>query len=127
MEPTKVKPRAVPLARKVEVGTYQFVVRVVPQGDPRLDGAMGIMLANSNDDNVFAILVARGQSPKQLLDTVLHEVTHAINFACDIDDGVDEETIALKHGAAWAHFWIDNPSMLRWLNYTTSRILSERK
>jgi hypothetical protein len=112
----------VPLPKQVEVGGYVFPIYVVPRRHSKLGGDDGC----STYDGGFAIYIADDMSIRKGLDIVLHEVTHAINFANDIDDGVDEETIATKHGPAWAQFLLDNPKFQRWLNSALNRIRKER-
>ena len=124
--------RVVQLPRKIEVGSYEFPIQIVPANDRRLDDADGITYMGAEGELVpaHAIFIAARMGPKRTLDRVMHEVTHAINFVYDIDEGkakILEETVADKHGAAWAQFWIDNPKMLRWLTYVVERIHKERE
>ena len=122
--------KVVHLPKKVEVGTYEFPIQIIHAGDPRLgEDADGITFFGSPDELQVSrcILIAGRLGPKKTLEVVLHEVTHAINYVSNIDNGADEEEIAERHGAAWAQFWLDNPRLLRWLNYVVERIKQERE
>lgn len=52
----------------------------------------------------------------KLVDTLLHEITHAIWWAYGLEDDDKEERIVRTMGAAWAQIWRDNPHLLGWLN-----------
>jgi hypothetical protein len=118
-------PRVVTLPKKVEVGSYEFALHVVPASDTKLDGADGICYF-AEEDGGRAIFVAAGLGLRKMLDVVLHELTHAINWCHDIDDGADEEAIATKHGTAWSQLFLDNPKFQRWLVSILNRIRKER-
>lgn len=61
------------------------------------------------------------------LEVVLHEITHAINWVYDVDDGTEEENIAEKHGLGWSQFWLANPRFEAWLVHTLKSIRKERR
>lgn len=50
-----------------------------------------------------------------MVDTVLHEVTHAIYWAYVIEDKDEEERIVTTMARAWTQVWRDNPDLLGWL------------
>lgn len=118
------------LPRKAWIGSYEFPLRLVPPDDPVLatdaepcefdDGAMVA------EESTRGIYIAANLDRRKLLEIFHHEITHAINWVNDIDDGVDEETIALKHGEAWSAFWLDNPRVQRWHTVTLNAIRRER-
>lgn len=114
--------RVVSLPRKLWVGSYEFTMALVPRDHPMLPAdAEGITYFDP-----LAIYVADNLSLIGTLDTVLHEVTHAVNHAGDVSDGPDEETIAGTHGRIWATLYVDNPRFQRWLTNTVNRIRKER-
>ncbi len=123
MGATKVT-REVPLPKCVWVGTYEFPMGFVDAADPRLDEANGMCETGEGETRIW---IAARMGLRKTLEIVIHEITHAINWVYDIDDGVDEEDIATKHGAAWSQFFLDNPKYQRWLAYTVNRIRKERK
>src|ERR1700676_2057846 len=99
--------KIVQIPYKVWVGTYEYSLQLVPRDHPDLAGDSGI---TSFDEDNRRILVAIGLSIRTRFEVVWHELTHAINDACDIDDPMpDEETVATRHGAMWTHFFLDNP------------------
>lgn len=131
--------KVVQLPRKIEVGTYEFPIQIVNAKDVRLDDGDSLGATYFGDDpkpgDPRCILIAGRMGPKQTLEIVLHEITHAINYVYDLMDEkceefaktTNEEKVATTHGKAWAQFWLDNPPMLRWLNYVQQRIEQERK
>lgn len=116
--------KIVQLPRKVWVGSHEFAVRLVSQDDLVLAGEDGDM---TTDGTTGVISIAADLDARRRLEIVLHELTHALNWSYEIEDGVSEEDIATKHGRAWAVFWLDNPRFESWLAYTLSRIRKEQR
>lgn len=123
--PAMTESRSIPLPRKVWVGPYEFPVRVVPTSDPVLDSGVadGATVTLEEGRGIF---LSEQLDRRKLLEIVTHEVTHAINWAYDIEDGVEEEAIASQHGIAWSQFLLDNPRYQRWLTSTLNAIRRER-
>ena len=51
------------------------------------------------------------------LDTMIHEIGHAIYHFYNITDEDVEERIVNQMGVAWAQVWVDNPDLVKFLNY----------
>jgi hypothetical protein len=49
------------------------------------------------------------------IETVIHEVTHAIYDAYVIRAGDDEERTVTTLAKGWAQVYYDNPALLRWM------------
>lgn len=49
------------------------------------------------------------------VDTLLHEMTHAIWSIYGIEKTDTEERIVTVMGAAWTQVWRDNPKLLAWV------------
>lgn len=122
------------LPRKLWIGTYEFPLHLVSPDDQHLglgktdpaDEREGMTLTGEAVGG-FGIWIANNIAMRKQLEIMLHEVTHAINWVYDIDDGSDEESIATAHGTAWSQFWLDNPRFERWLVYTLARIRRARR
>jgi hypothetical protein len=117
--------REVPLPSRVWVGTYEFPMEIVPPDDERIEanerGACAI-----EEDNYW-IVIAAYLANTATLEVVLHEVEHAINWVFDINvDDAFEEEVVTEHGKAWARVWLDNPKLLKWVDYMTKLIRKER-
>lgn len=54
--------------------------------------------------------------PQKVLDTLLHEISHAIFWAYGIEDADKEERIVSALGTAWAQVYRDNPGLLPWIS-----------
>lgn len=111
------------LPNKIWVGSYEFPLRVVPAGDPMLDNADG---CTEFDENCRGIKIASNLATRHRLEIVIHEITHAINWSVDLEDGATEEDVATKHGRAWSQFLLDNPRYVAWLTFTLNKIRRER-
>lgn len=63
---------------------------------------------------------------KELVDTILHEFTHALIHECDI--GIDkrqEEKLVVEFSNAWTDFFMNNPKVLEWLLSMSKKIPKE--
>jgi|SRR5882672_7939726 len=114
--------KIVHLPKKLYVGTYEYSLNVVARSHPDLAEDNG---GTHWDEDNRRIAIAEGLPPRQRLSTIMHEVIHAINDVCGIDDGMlpkTEEDLTEAQGEAWTHFLIDNPKFDRWLTYSLSCI-----
>jgi len=99
---------------------------LVDAADPRLDGDDGIF---SHDETYRGILVCATLGTYRTIEVALHEITHAINWTCDIftlEDMAEEEAATTKQGAAWARVYVDNPKFCKWLNHAVQQVRKER-
>jgi hypothetical protein len=112
------------LPTRLWIGTYEFYLMSVPRTHPKLDGDADGITYTGDDGNL--ICIASHLDARRMLEVVLHEVTHAINWVNDIEDGTDEEDVATKHGHAWSALLLDNPRFQRWLTVALNRIRKER-
>lgn len=118
--------RVVAPPKTLYVGTFEFLLHFVPGSDPNLEGANGI---TELEEGKHGIWIIETLPPRKMLEIVLHEITHAINWERDIKGAMrlNEEALARKHGEAWSAFWIDNPKFHRWHTALVNRIRKERK
>ena len=65
-----------------------------------------------------AIRVQATLKPQKLLDTTLHEISHAIYWAYGLEDEDKEERIVTTFATAWAQIWRDNPEFHKWVGET---------
>lgn len=96
---------------RVWIGTAEYVIHVVPADHPKLDGG------ETDGITEFApteIHIAESLALPAFMETIWHELTHALNDVVGIEDGAEEEAIADRHGKAWSQFWINNPRFQRW-------------
>lgn len=53
--------------------------------------------------------------PVQMVDTLLHEIGHAIYWAYNIEDEDKEERIVSTQATAWTQIFRDNPELLSFI------------
>lgn len=111
---------------KVWVGTYEFAIEFLPPDDPALM-LRGRPCDGITDTELQSIAIGAHLDDRKTLEIVWHEITHAISWVFEIEDGAREESIARKHGIAWSQFHLDNPHFVRWYTYLVNRITQERK
>ncbi len=64
----------------------------------------------------LCIRIDPGHFPVKVLDTVLHEVNHAIFWAYGIEAQCDnEERLCGMLATAWTQIYRDNPALVRWI------------
>lgn len=61
------------------------------------------------------IRVDSSVNPMKVLDTLIHEINHAIYWAYGIEDEDKEERIVGTMATAWAQIYRDNPDLLRFI------------
>ena len=54
------------------------------------------------------------------VDTLIHEINHAIYFAYGLQDKDKEERIVSTFATAWVQVFRDNPCLVEWLRYNVS-------
>jgi hypothetical protein len=123
---------AAKLPRKIWIGTYEVSVQSVPPNSPKLDPiepGEETRLRGMFDPDVEPpeIFVDQTLGGIQLLEIINHEITHAINYVYDIQDGAQEEDVAETHGRAWSMFYVANPRYQRWLVSLCNAIRKEQK
>lgn len=62
-----------------------------------------------------AIYVDFNTRPSKVLDTMLHEVLHAMYWAYGMQDEDKEERMVGTMATAWTQVWRDNPGLLAWV------------
>lgn len=104
------------LPRRIKVGSYSYVVRVVLGSHPELengaaDGAWGI-----TDLNAHRIYLNKDMALDRAANVVWHEITHAINAEYGITDGAREERVTELGSNGWMQVNLDNPRLEQWLH-----------
>lgn len=99
------------LPSPLRIGAFDFTLEFFPKGEEP-DDRVG-----ECDTRVGALSmrVLHGMEKVRLLDTVLHEILHAIYFAHNIEGRDGEERTVTMLATAWAQVYRDNPHLLRWL------------
>jgi hypothetical protein len=111
------------LPRKFKIGQYTYRLRFVSAAEyDGLSDAYGVC-----DHDALRIYVSTepscAENPERLLNTVQHELTHAINHVWGIDDDTNEENMTGFHTNGTVALWLDNPKYLLWVR----RLLREIK
>ena len=60
----------------------------------------------------LCIRVDASVAPIKLIDTLIHEINHAIYWAYGIDDADKEERLVATMATAWTQIYRDNPALL---------------
>lgn len=97
------------LPKSVRVGFFVYTIEAI---SAELADAKG--LYGYADNNTNEIKVSDGLNDQQLLNTVLHEVLHAIHWIHGLhDDSTEEEFTNLSTNGLCA-FFADNPEFVDW-------------
>lgn len=102
------------LPKSIRVGPYD--IRIEPVDD--LDGDWGIY-----DPSKLLIQLERGCPDRfRLVDTVIHEINHAIWTTYGLQDSNCEEQVTTALATGWTQVYRDNPALLDWI---TGRLANE--
>lgn len=91
---------------RIRVVNRTFAVRLMDNEAVRCSGSDGI--CDPIDDNIY---LNTDQSESQVLETLLHEVGHAINVIVGINDDSTEEDFIRRSTPIWMSVWRDNPDL----------------
>jgi hypothetical protein len=97
--------------KSIRVGPYDFRVRLMSQKEAIGQEAFGMF---SQAEGVISLQEAP-TSTILAVDTLMHEISHAIFWAYHISDHDREERIVSIFGTAWAAVYRDNPGLLSWI------------
>jgi hypothetical protein len=101
------------LPRRIQVGQFGFRVLIEPETHEMLTEAFGRC-----DTTARRIFLRAGMDPALALNTVCHEVTHAVNWVMDLEDGATEEAFTSRHTNGLIDVWMRNPRLFAWISKT---------
>lgn len=120
-----IHPLFATLPRRVSIGTNTFRIYVVPADHPKLEESNGMTYTGVNH-----IYVSGRQEPDsavRMLDTVLHELAHAITHTRGVEDGSEEETFVTQHTTGLVELLMRNPRVHTWINRAMKLIRAETR
>lgn len=110
------------LPKRLKIGPFTYRVEAVASGHELLG-------ENNYGMTVFdktIIFLDNKMGSDQLLNTLIHEVSHAVHQAYGIADGSDEETIATQSANGWMQVYLDNPKLLQWITRAVKEVRKTR-
>jgi hypothetical protein len=108
---------------RVWIGTVEYAIHVVPKDHPKLDHGETHGITEFDPTEIH---ISGDLSLTPFMETIWHELTHAIDDIAGIEDGAIEEDIADRHGKAWSQFWINNPRFQRWWTKACVQVRKDR-
>ena len=99
------------LPRTVRIGPHDFKFELISHGRASGQQIYGMCEPNCMTIQIHSELASRAMA----VDTVIHEISHAIFFAFHLNSGDGEERIVSMFGSAWTQIYRDNPALLRWI------------
>lgn len=109
--------------KKVWIGTTEFEIFLVEKNHAKLDNGESDGITEFNPP---VIHLCQDLCLTLFMETLWHELTHAVNHVGDIEDSPLEEVIADQHGKVWSQFWINNPRFQRWWTKVCNAVRKER-
>ena len=101
------------LPDSIRVGPYDIALRVVPPSGMGNRENAGEFTA----DGLALEIRVKDEAPSavHVVDTVLHEIGHAIFWTYLLNDADQEERTVATFGTAWTQVYRDNPGLLGWI------------
>lgn len=99
------------LPKKLRISAYDFRLELWDSSQAQSTRKFGEFSAIEQRITIQAEYA----SPVTMVDTLLHEILHAIYWVHGIDDKDEEERIVNTMAVAWTQVWRDNPALLDWL------------
>lgn len=98
------------LPRRVHVGGYTFRVAIsTSDACEHLVDADGMCVFSE-----LRIYLRADLDLQLAVNTVQHEVTHAINFVYGVTDDSTEEQFTTQHANGQTEVWLRNPRLMNW-------------
>lgn len=104
----------------VKVGPYLF--RLVPT--TAIDPALGPATWGRCHFEPTCIYLLKNQTAGNALNTLVHEITHAINWCAGLNNDSTEEQFTALHTTGLLQVRIDNPELDAWI---TRQVDAQRK
>lgn len=103
------------LPKSVKVGSFTFTLTRVDSAHPDLQQDVGACWGLT----LFSrcrILLDESMPLDRLVNTLWHEINHAINHSYGVHDGAEEETVATQNANGWMQVSLDNPKLEQWFH-----------
>ena len=98
------------MPRHIRVGTYDFLIEVKGRTEAVADSEFGrCQFFNQK------IFVCEHQEPQSLVNTVWHEVIHAVHWVFGLDDGSTEEEFTNLGANGTLIVMRENPELMSWI------------
>ena len=109
------------LPKRLKIGGYTFKLLVEETtaeilNPPDEESGEPEHLFGCTDTNKGRIHLDGKSEFEQFVNTLIHEIGHAINYVYGITDGADEEHITTQSANGWMQVNRDNPKLELWLH-----------
>lgn len=98
------------IGKQIKVGAKSYAVKAMDRVKATDEGLLGHCSPFSE-----TIEIAPDQSPGNAVNTLLHEVLHAIWHAYDLGDAASEEPAVTRLSTGLAAVFSDNPEFVAWI------------
>ena len=98
---------------EVKIAGFIFKVKKMARKANRVEGRMGFFSSTSGE-----ISICTDYPDDQNVDSLLHEIGHAIWWAYNIEESDPEERVVRTQATAWTQVFRDNPQLLPWIQRT---------
>ena len=99
------------LPKSVRIGGFDFRIEIMTTAAAASASRYGECSSVKQTISVQEWMASR----YKCVDTVVHEIAHAMYWAYDIKDDDKEERIICAMGSGWMAFYRDNPWFLDWV------------
>jgi hypothetical protein len=99
------------LPSSIRVGPYDF--RLVQWGS--LESHADRYWGQCSLEELTIRISVESPSPVRVVDTLLHEISHAIWWVHGVEESDKQERVVSAFGTAWMGIYRDNPWLLSWL------------
>lgn len=104
------------LPKKIKIAAFDFTISEWPTHEANTDRAYG-----DCRPTIASIRVDTSIPDKyKVLDTLLHEINHAIYWAYGFEDEDKQERICGTFATAWAAVYRDNPELVEFIQTISS-------
>ena len=105
----------------VKVGPFKFTISQETETWSSTNECQGRCNYNTHHIEV----VTENRTISHVLDTLLHEISHAVWWSMDLADSDKEEPIVRRMSTGWTQVFVDNPELVKFINSSLNKIRRE--
>ena len=97
------------IPKQVKIGPYWFKIKALNTVEDKIE------YFGECNTTTQTITIETNQQPMIVLDSLIHEINHAIWWLFQLEDTDVEEKIVSVMATGWTMVYGDNPELLRWI------------
>lgn len=112
---------SITLPKSIKIGPFIFSIIARSENWQHDNDACGMC----NTDHHSIDVVTERRTAGFILDTLIHEIQHAIWWVMDLKDEDKEEEVVRRLATGWSMVYVDNPALLEFIEESVDAVKGE--